>query len=89
MKNCFTYAFGMWLKTGGYLMIRKSEFIKEFPNASRWHPAHLIPHFLHRSDDRVVTQYKPINAGPPSAFRKWLRLWHFEGKVVGDDDVGQ
>ena len=90
MRNCLTYALGMWLKEGGYILIRRSLFIKEFANAGKYHPARLVPHFLHRSKSMVVTQYVPSEKSAEtmkslSAFRKWLRLWNFDGVIAGDD----
>jgi len=92
VKNCLTYALGMWLKHGGYLLIRKSRFVDEFPGANWWHPAHLVPHFLHRSKEMVITQYLPTDADRAAsvklgAFRRWLKLWHFDGHITGDDKV--
>jgi len=91
VKNCLTYAVGMWLRYGGYLLIRKSRFVEEFGAVSRWHPAHLVPHFLHRSKDHMITQYTVteearIASRGHSGFRKWLKLWHFEGVIMGDDE---
>ena len=93
MKNCLTYALCMWMRFGGYLLVRKSRFIEEFNNPSCWHPAHLVPHFLHRSTDHVVTQYLPTAEDKAAsqhqgAFVKWLKLWHFNGEIVGDDKKG-
>ena len=80
----------MWIRHGGYLLIRKSRFIDEFPGASHWHLANLVPHFLHRSKDKVITQYLPTDADRAKAakmggFRRWLKMWHFDGYVAGDD----
>ena len=94
MRNCLTYALSMWLKHGGYLMIRKSRFVDEFPGATRWHPAHLVPHFLHRSREHVITQYTPTDADRAASahlggFSRWLKLWHFDGHISGDDKADQ
>jgi hypothetical protein len=90
MTNCLTYALCMWIKHGGYIMMRKSLFIEEFPGASKWHPAHLVPHFLHRDKNYNVTQYtiSPEErelSKHHSGLRKWLKLWHFDGVIIGDD----
>lgn len=90
MKNCLTYALKMWLQRGGYVLIRRSRFHEEFGPVSKWHPAFWVPHFLHRTKDHIVTQYVPTEedraAGKyQSAFRKWLKLWHFDGVIAGDD----
>ena len=96
MKNCLTYALGKLISTwhaGGALIMRKAHFVDEFPGAGKWHPAHLVPHFLYRSPDHEVTQYVPTDADRAesarmSGFRRWLKLWHFHGQISGDDKVG-
>ena len=89
MRNCLTYAVGKYIKAGGYLVVRKSRFAQEI-GASRWNPAHLVPHFLHMSGDFVLTQYVPTredreNMRRRGAFRQWLALWHFDGEIREGD----
>jgi hypothetical protein len=88
--NCFTFAFWKWVREGGYLMIRRSQLPKLFGITSKWHPAMWVPHFLHRTHDKVVTQYVPTDEQKAEhrrvgVLRAWLDLWHFKGKVIGDD----
>ena len=90
MKNCLTYALMKWIREGGCFMTRKSRFIEEFPGASKWHPAHLVPHFMHRDKAHNVTQYTVSEEDREaskhhSGLRKWLKLWHFNGVITGDD----
>ena len=87
--NCFTYAIGKRIREGGYLMCRKSYLEKMFPRPA-WHPVHLVPHFLHRTHDHVVTQYVPTEEQKQrhlkvGLWRAWLDLWSFDGEVIGDD----
>lgn len=87
--NCLTYALSKWLDEGGYILVRKSRLRLLFPRPW-WHPVHLVPHFLHRDWNKVVTQYVPtadqdarhLKAG---LWLAWLELWSFDGEVIGDD----
>jgi hypothetical protein len=89
MKNCFTYALEKWISEGGYLLIRKSHLSDEF-NLTKWNPLYWVPHFLHRSKDKVITQYSITEEqrvidrqkGPLYAF---LHLWNLKGHTIGDD----
>jgi hypothetical protein len=88
--NCLTYAFGKWLREGGYLLVRRSKLAEEFGITSKLHPASWVPHFLHRDHNHVVTQYTATDwqrtcNQQRGLFRTWLTLWHFKGVVVGDD----
>ena len=89
MKNCLTYAVSQYMKNGGYLVMRKSQFAETI-GAGRWHVAHLVPHFLHMDSDKRITQYVPtedqkLEMAQKGAFCQWLALWHFDGCVVEDD----
>lgn len=89
--NCLSYALDKWKNDGGYLLVRRSHFARDFGIESKWHPVYWVPHFLHRSNAGVVTQYSPTQAqrerfkrrGPWSVVIQVL--FHFEGEVVGDD----
>lgn len=80
-------------RRGGYILIRRSYLARDFGITNPWHPASWVPHFLHRDQHGVVTQYQPTehqkwlnkHAG---LFRVWLNLWSFEGEVTGDDEPG-
>lgn len=87
--NCFTYAVGKWMNEGGYILMRRSQLRLMFPRPW-WHPVNLVPHFLHRGWDHVVTQYVPTAEQKQKhlkdgLWRAWLDLWHFDGEVIGDD----
>ena len=90
MNNCLTYAIGKWIKEGGYILIRRSHFYKDF-NLSWWHPLYWLPHFLHRSPGKTITQYSPTEEQRKTfrekgLFYTWFRLWHIEGYIRGDDE---
>lgn len=100
MKNCLTYVLGKIRserkagRRGGYILIRRSYLARDFGIHSRWHPASWVPHFLHRDQDGVITQYQPTPEQierdyRDGLFNTWLRLWKFEGQVIGDDYPGQ
>lgn len=57
IKNCFTYVIGKMKNEGGYILIRPSRLNQEYNITSNWHPMSCLPHFLHKSNDGVVTQY--------------------------------
>jgi hypothetical protein len=91
MRNCLTYALGKFIREGGYLVMRKSH-IASFHGVGRYHPFHLVPHFLHMDRKGAVTQLgrtpeeqkKAKELGP---LLDWMWLWHFEGHIItGDDD---
>ena len=87
--NCLTYAFSRWISDGGYICCRKSQLCRMFPRP-RWHPVHLVPHFLHRTYEGEVSQYVPTEEQKRihiemGLFRSWLSLWRFDGHVIGDD----
>jgi len=69
MKNCLTYAVAKQLKEGGYVLWRRSKYL-------RW-----IPHFIHLDRAGKWSQYVPTKV-PRNHFIRWLHLWHFTGKVV-------
>ncbi len=85
MKNCLTYALGKYLREGGYLLVRQSLAARMF-GVSHWSPIRLVPHFLHMTEDGVVTQYVPTEEQIERHSRNlvlfWLSLWHFDGRVV-------
>jgi len=99
MNNCLTYVLGKIRaerkagRRGGYILIRRSYLARDFGITSRWHPASWVPHFLHRDQDGVITQYQPSvhyleRERELGLFGAWLHLWHFDGQVVGDDYPG-
>jgi len=88
--NCLTYAFGKWLREGGYVLMRRSRLAEEFGIVSKWHVIRLVPHFLHRGYDHVVTQYtasedQKIKDKQRGLFMTWINLWNFDGVIIGDD----
>ena len=91
MRNCLTYALGMWIKHGGYVKIRRS-LIARLHGVGKWHWLNLVPHFLHESKDGYITQLvrnpeenaKAKRLGP---WMDWLWLWHFDGVIV-EGDIG-
>lgn len=89
MKNCLTYAVGMWFRHGGYIMIRKS-LIARLHGVGKWHPLQLVPHFLHRTKDGKITQLvrtpeESARAKEKGPWRDWAWLWHFEGHIIEGD----
>ena len=89
MKNCLTYALGMWIRFGGYLLIRRSLLVTLHELGPR-HVFNLVPHFLHKSKYGVVTQLIRTDAENARAkelgpWLDWLWLWHFDGHVVTGD----
>lgn len=88
--NCLTYALGKFIKEGGYLMMRRSQFAEVVGIKSKFNPLYWTPHFLHRTKTGVITQYLPTEDQKErhkklTCFKVWLSLWHFEGVVCGDD----
>lgn len=89
IENCLTYAVSKYIKEGGYILMRRSLFSEDF-DLSKWHPLYWMPHFLHRSKDKVITQYSPTDK-QRSIFKErgiwytWLHLWHIQGYIRGDD----
>ena len=89
MRNCLTYALGMWLREGGYIRMRRS-MIARLHGVGKWHVFNLVPHFLHESKAGRLTQLVRTDAENARAKRlgpllDWLWLWHFTGKVVEGD----
>jgi hypothetical protein len=95
--NCLTYVIRKAIqerragRRGGYLIMRRSNLAKEFGITNPRHPASWVPHFLHKDQDRNVTQYVPTPEQRRTnhhrgLFKTWLNLWRFDGVVVGDDD---
>ena len=95
--NCLTYTISKAIeerragRRGGYILMRRSYLARLYGITNRLHPVQLVPHFMHRDQDGNVTQYVPTAAQKrefiqQGLFQTWLRLWHFDGIVVGDDD---
>jgi len=89
MRNCLTFAIGMWWKHGGYIKTRKS-LIAKLHGVGKWHPLNLVPHFLHETKDGRVTQLVRTDVENERAKKlgpwfDWMWLWHFEGKILHDD----
>jgi len=89
MKNCLTYALGMWWKYGGYVKVRKS-LIAKLHGVGPWHWLNLVPHFLHQTRDGQVTQLvrspeEIARAKELGPWLDWLWLWHFQGQILNDD----
>lgn len=89
MRNCLTYAIGMWLKHGGYIRMRRS-MIARLHGVGPWHVFNLAPHFLHESKDGRLTQLVRTDAENARAkelgpWLDWLWLWRFTGHVVEGD----
>lgn len=87
--NCLTYVIGRLWAEGGYFMSRRSQLAKLFPRP-KWHPVNFVPHFLHRSEGKVITQYQPTEAQKAHHLKvglwwAWLDLWSFDGQIEGDD----
>lgn len=89
VRNCLTYAFGMWLRFGGYVRMRKS-MIAKLHGVGKWHIFNLVPHFLHESKSGEVTQLirtaeENANAVKKGPWLDWIWLWHFKGHIVKGD----
>lgn len=89
--NCLTYAVSKWLREGGYLLIRRSHFAEVVGIENKWNPLYWIPHFLHRSKDKIITQYTPTESQKrkdkqKGLFAAFFSLFHFEGEIIGDDE---
>lgn len=89
MRNCLTYAVGMWIKHGGYVRVRRSMIVR-LHCLGPWHMFNLVPHFLHESKDGTITQLVRTDAENERAKKlgpwlDWMWLWHFDGKVVYGD----
>ena len=78
-SNCFLYAVSQWLKSGGYIVIRKSRW-------GWW------PHFLHAQLDTTsnkleIDHFVPVEPIPPTGWRRWLpvHIVFFRGRVKNTD----
>ena len=83
--NCLTYAWDQYRRYGGHICMRKSQLSVMFPRP-KWHPVHLVPHFIHEAPDGTITHYVPTEATKQKhleigLWRSWLDLWSFDGEV--------
>ncbi len=91
MRNCLTYAVGMWIKHGGYVRVRRSMIVR-LHGLGPWHIFNLVTHFLHEDKDGTVTQlvrteFENELAKCRGPWLDWLWLGYFGGRVVyGDKD---
>jgi hypothetical protein len=88
-RNCLTYALSKWLNDGGYIMVRKS-MIAELHGVGKYHVLNLVPHFLHKSRNGVITQLvrtpeENERAKSKGPWFDWLWLWHFDGMILEGD----
>lgn len=87
-RNCITWAVPRWLKNGGHLVIRRSEF-RNYPfrhPAARW-LAKWVPHVMWITPDGILLHYTVTPAQHDAYWDKGL--WaviksavHFEGVVL-------
>ena len=89
MRNCLTYAVGMYFRHGGYIRMRRSLLVKLHGLGPR-HVFNLVPHFLHESKDGKITQL--VRTDEENALAKkrgpwfdWFWLWKFAGRIVEGD----
>ena len=90
--NCLLYALWMWVNYGGRFIIRRSHLAKRYNITDKRNPLYWTPHFQHMSVSGEITQFTATDAqwaswedGKYPVVRTWLRLWMFNGHILGDD----